>query len=82
MSILSTVTIYMIYIFVKMIGGKKAGLLAAFFTAISPFQIYHAQEIRMYVILELALITHIYFFVRLFIGSVPCPTSIIIGLAG
>ena len=68
--LLSIGTIYMVYILVRSIGGKKAGLLAAFFTAISPFQVYHAQEIRMYMILELALITHTYYFVRLFFKSV------------
>lgn len=68
---LSIGTIYMVFILVRSIGGKKAGLLAAYFTAISPFQIYHAQEIRMYVILELALITHIYYFVRLFFRTEP-----------
>lgn len=69
--ILSIITIYMVYVLMTSLGGKKAGLLAAFFTAISPFQIYHAQEIRMYVILELALITHIYFFVRLIFKPEP-----------
>lgn len=67
--LLSTFTMFVIYILGKNWGGKQAGLLAAFFVGISPFQIYHAQEIRMYMILELALVTHLYFFVRLFISN-------------
>ena len=65
--LLSITTIYMVYILVTSFGGKKAGLLAAFFTAISPFQVYHAQEIRMYVILELAIDhAHIFFLTTIF----------------
>ncbi|HEY43908.1 MAG TPA: hypothetical protein G4O11_08000 [Anaerolineae bacterium] len=45
--------------------NQRAGLMAALFTAVSPLQIYHAQEIRMYALLTLALLGYLYFFMRL-----------------
>jgi hypothetical protein len=65
--ILSTVVIYLIIKIVSRIANSKAALVAGMLTAISPFQIYHAQELRMYVILEFALLIHILAFVDLFV---------------
>ncbi len=42
--------------------GKIQGLLAVLLTAILPFQIYHAQELRMYVLLSLGQIGYFYYF--------------------
>lgn len=64
---LSLIIVVVIFQLVTLIAGKTAGSLAAILTAISPFQIYHAQEIRMYTILELALMLHMYFFLRYFV---------------
>ncbi len=67
--ILSTVVIYLVIKIVCRIANSKAALIAGILTAISPFQIYHAQELRMYVILEFALLIHILLFVDLFVNA-------------
>lgn len=42
-----------LYALVTELAGAKAGLWAALFAAVSPMQIYHAQDLRMYALLEL-----------------------------
>ena len=49
----------------RRLAGAAAGLWAALIVAVAPFQIYHAQELRMYTLLGLAQISYIWFFVRL-----------------
>lgn len=46
--------------------GIEAGLVAAFLSAISPMQIYHAQDIRMYAMLELSQAVYFWCFIGLF----------------
>lgn len=43
---------YFLYLLVSEFAGTKAGLWSALFAAISPMQIYHAQDLRMYALLE------------------------------
>jgi mannosyltransferase len=62
---LSLVTVGMVYVLGTDLFGKTTGLLAGFFTAISPLQIYQAQELRMYVVLTLSLLGYLWFFVRI-----------------
>ncbi len=45
--------------------GKRAGRFAAFFLALLPFQIYHAQELRMYTLLAFGGCIFLYGVVRL-----------------
>ena len=61
----SLIAIMVIYAIVKHLHDTKAGLVAGFLVAISPFQIYHAQELRMYSILATALLFHLYIFILL-----------------
>ncbi len=63
--LLSLVVVYLIYRLGTDLGGARVGLIAAALTSISPFQIYHAQEIRMYVMLELGLIGYFWMFWRI-----------------
>ncbi|HWR66948.1 MAG TPA: glycosyltransferase family 39 protein [Bellilinea sp.] len=49
----------------RRLAGVAAGLWAALIVAVAPFQIYHAQELRMYPLLGLAQISYVWFFVRL-----------------
>lgn len=49
----------------RRLAGFEAGLWAALLTAIAPFQIYHAQELRMYGLVALAQLTYFWFFIRL-----------------
>lgn len=44
--------------------NEKAGLWAGLFAAISPLQIYHAQDIRMYALVVLAQLGYYWFFYR------------------
>ena len=57
--------IVFIYLVVNYLFDQKSALWAAFFTAISPLQIYHAQDIRMYSLLAFCQLGYIYFFLRL-----------------
>lgn len=63
---LSLLVVFGVYLVVQKLVTEKAALWAAFFTAISPFQIYHAQEIRMYVILELNLLGYFFAFLEFY----------------
>jgi mannosyltransferase len=47
------------------LAGEKAGLWAAFLAAISPLQIYHAQDLRMYALLAFGQLGYLWFFIRL-----------------
>ncbi len=53
------------YAWVARLAGSKAGLWAAAFTAVSPFQIYHAQDLRMYALLGLSQLGYFWFFTRI-----------------
>ncbi len=65
--ILSTGSIYLIYILVTKLSNQKAAIIAGLLTAISPFQIFHSQELRMYVVLQNALLIHIILFIEIFL---------------
>jgi hypothetical protein len=49
----------------RRLAGVAAGLWAALILAVAPFQIYHAQELRMYPLLGLAQISYVWFFMCL-----------------
>ena len=50
-----------LFLFIRKAVNPAAGLWAAFFAAISPLQIYHAQDIRMYALLAFCGMAYIYF---------------------
>lgn len=56
------------YRMVASLFGFRAAVLGALLTAVSPFQIYHAQELRMYGLLCLNLLLYLYFFSRIVLG--------------
>jgi mannosyltransferase len=60
--ILSLTVIWLVYVLAWKMFGPRIGLWAALLTAVSPMQIYHAQEIRMYALLELTQLGYILFF--------------------
>ena len=60
--ILSLAVILLVYMWACKMFGFRAGLWAALLTAVSPMQIYHAQEIRMYALLEITQLGYILFF--------------------
>lgn len=56
--------VYLLFLLVKKIFNPSAGLWAAFFAAVSPLQIYHAQDLRMYALLAFTQMGYLYFFYR------------------
>jgi mannosyltransferase len=62
--LLSLASVVILYGLVRGLLGKPAGLAAAFIAAISPFQIYHAQDLRMYALLALCQVAYAFFFTR------------------
>lgn len=67
--LISIGVIISLYLLVHTLFGERAALLAAFLAAISPLQIYHAQDIRMYALLTLSEILYFYFLACLYKGE-------------
>lgn len=65
---ISLLIVALTYRLATLLFNTRTGLWAAFFVALSPFQIYHAQELRMYAVLCLNLLIYLYFLVRLVRG--------------
>lgn len=60
--LLSLVGLIVLFLIVRMISDENAANWAIFIAAISPFQIYHAQDIRMYALLQLVQALYLYCF--------------------
>ncbi len=65
--LLSLGVVWILYRLIADLFGVQAGLWAAALAVISPFQIYQAQEVRMYSLLALTLLGYTWFFVRLWL---------------
>jgi mannosyltransferase len=63
--VLSMGSLVFLYLIVKKLTGTTAAAWALFFGAVSSFQIYHAQDIRMYALLQFFQAAYIYFFILL-----------------
>ena len=63
--LLNLASVLFLYGLVSSLLGEPAGLAAALIAAISPFQIYHAQDLRMYALLELCQVAYAFFFTRI-----------------
>lgn len=63
--LLSLGMVLLAYAWVARLASSKAGLWAAVFTAVSPFQIYHSQDLRMYALLGLSQLAYFWFFIRI-----------------
>jgi mannosyltransferase len=66
--LLSLGCIIFIYLTVREISDCGSALWSSFITAISPLQIYHAQDIRMYALLALSQVAYYFFFTRFYLG--------------
>lgn len=64
-ALFGTITIPVVYMIGKRMSGALVGLVAAVFMTFSPFNIYYAQEARMYTLLTLNAALTIYALVRL-----------------
>jgi 4-amino-4-deoxy-L-arabinose transferase-like glycosyltransferase len=60
--VLDFVLIGYVFLFVQKIFSKQAALISVYFLGISPFLIYHAQEVRMYMVLVLCQFAYMYYF--------------------
>lgn len=49
--------------------GRAAAVWAALLTSVSPLQIYHAQDVRMYALLVLGQAAYLWFFTRIWFGE-------------
>jgi uncharacterized membrane protein len=57
-------TIPLLYRVGRQFAGQRAGLWSAFFVAVFPFQVYYAQEARMYTLLALLTSLSLLFFLK------------------
>ncbi len=63
--ILSLVSVALIYQITCKLADVQAGLFASVLAAISPLQIYHAQDLRMYALTTCLVMGNFYFFIRI-----------------
>ena len=62
-------SIVLLYSLTSQLLGTRSALWAAFLAAISPIQIYHAQDLRMYALLAFWQMTYLWFFGKLWLLS-------------
>ncbi len=62
---LSMLTMTLVFTVARRGFGVRVATFAMLFTALAPFQIYHAQELRMYTTLAVALMLYVYAVMRL-----------------
>ncbi len=62
--LIGTAMVPLLYVTGRQLLGERGGLLAAFLLAISPFQIYYAQEVRMYGLVTLLGLAALYLAIR------------------
>ena len=63
-ALLGTVLVYLTYLLGHRLSNHWLGLVAAFLSAISPFQVYYSQEARMYILLAALSALSVYSFIR------------------
>lgn len=63
--LLSLVGICLLYVVINELFGEKAAMVSAFLASISPLQIYHAQDVRMYTLMQAGQLAFIWFFIKL-----------------
>jgi len=62
--LLSLFSIYLVYLISsKVSGDKRVGLAASFIMSISPLQVYHSQDVRMYALVLVFELVYLYCFV-------------------
>ncbi len=67
--LLSLTSVILLYALVRRLLGRSPALWASFLAAVSPLQIYHAQDIRMYALLVVGQLGYFLFFTRLYFLS-------------
>lgn len=64
-TLLNLGSLVFLYLLMRDLVGRRAALWAVGLAAISPLQIFHAQDVRMYALLAFAQIGYLWFFIRL-----------------
>jgi len=64
-ALLGTLLVLLTFALGRSVAGNTIGLVASFFAALSPFQIYYSQETRMYILCALLGALSVYTFLRL-----------------
>jgi mannosyltransferase len=62
-ALLGTALVYLTYLLGRHLANYWLGLIAAFLSAISPFQVYYSQETRMYILLAALTALSVYSFI-------------------
>lgn len=65
--LLNMASIYLLFSLVAKLTDTRSALWATFLAAISPLQIYHAQDLRMYALLACCQLAYIWFFSRIWL---------------
>ena len=73
--LLNLIGIFLLYWLGRFLFGESAGLAAAFIAVISPFQIYHSQDLRMYALLASCQLAYALFFSRIWKMDQPAQVS-------
>lgn len=63
-AIFGILTIYIVYLLIRQLAGKKEAFLAALITAVAPFMIYASNDARPYSFLGFISVTAVYFFLQ------------------
>ena len=64
-ALLGTFLVVLTFLLGRLLFDAKIGLVAAFLSAISPFQVYYSQETRMYILTALLSTLSVFLFIRL-----------------
>jgi mannosyltransferase len=73
--IISITGILLLYLFTREVFDERSALIAAVLASISPLQIYHAQDIRMYALLQAGQLSFAWCFVRIWKAEAGQKTS-------
>jgi uncharacterized membrane protein len=63
--VINLLSIFLLYLLAKELLGKEVGYVAVLLAILSPFMIYHSQELRMYSLLLLGQVGYLYSLVKL-----------------
>lgn len=62
--LLNLLTMWFIFLFANRVFNRQIAFYTLLFMAISPFQIYHSNEVRMYTLLTLTAVMAVYFYLK------------------
>jgi len=62
--LLNLLTMWFLFLFTNRVFNRQIAFYTLLFMAISPFQIYHSNEVRMYTLLTLTAVMTVYYYLR------------------